>query len=103
MDSLSFRGPIGLGEVAVIRAQVNWAGRTSIEVGCRVEAEDPKIGERRHTSTAYLTFVALDNDRHPVAVPKLMPEDDNQQRRFDEAIRRRTLRLQEREKQGRNS
>ena len=99
MDSLSFRGPIGLGEVAVIRAQVNWAGHTSIEVGCRVEAEDPKIGERRHTSTAYLTFVALDNARKPVGVPRLAVESETEIRRFAQAIERRAIRLNARIRQ----
>lgn len=93
MDSMSFTGPIQLGQIAVIQAQVNWAGRTSMEVGVRVDAEDPKTGTRLHTSTAYLTFVALDEHRNKVAVPALSPQTDDEHRRFSEAQDRREIRL----------
>ena len=96
MDSMSFTGPIQLGQIAVIQAQVNWAGRTSMEVGVRVDAEDPKTGVRTHTSTAYLTFVALDEARNKVAVPTLVPQTDDEQRRFREAQARREVRLSNR-------
>ena len=93
MDSMSFTGPIQLGQIAVIQAQVNWAGRTSMEVGVRVDAEDPKTGTRLHTSTAYLTFVALDEHRNKVAVPALSPQTEDEHRRFHEAQERREIRL----------
>lgn len=93
MDSMSFRGPITQGQIAVIRAQVNWAGRSSMEVGVRVEAENPLTGERTHTSTAYLTFVALTEDREKIEVPDLRLETDEDRRRFEEACERRESRL----------
>lgn len=93
MDSLTFRGPIQQGEIAVIQAQVNWAGRTSMEVGVRVEAEDPKTGTRRHTSTCYLTFVALSDSREKVQVPTLVVETEDERRRWNEACERREARL----------
>ena len=93
MDSLIFKEPIQLGQVAVIRSQVNWAGRTSMEVGVRVEAEDPRTGQRTHTSTAYLTFVALDANRKKARVPRLDPQDATDVRRFEQARARRDSRL----------
>lgn len=96
MDSLIFRAPIQHGQVAVLQAMVNWAGRTSMEVGVRVEAEDPFAGTRTHTSTAYLTFVSLDADHHPMQVPVLRPETEEEQRRFEDALERRRLRLEAR-------
>lgn len=93
MDSLSFVSPIQQGEIVVIRGQVNWAGRTSMEVGIRVDAEDPRTGARRHTSTCYLTFVAVGPDRTKVPVPSLNLETDEDRRRFVEAGERRDARL----------
>jgi len=93
MDQLIFRAPVLLGQIAVLRAQVNWAGRSSMEVGVRVESEDPKTGERVHTSTAYLTFVALDADRNRVVVPTLQPQTDVDRRRHEDAQVRRDRRL----------
>lgn len=93
MDSLIFRAPIRQGEVAVVQAMVNWAGRTSMEVGVRVEAENPFTGERTHTSTAYLTFVSLDADKRPVPVPSLAPTTPDEIRRFEDAVHRRQVRL----------
>lgn len=93
MDELSFRGPIPQGHIAVLQAMVNWAGRTSMEVGVRVEHEDPSTGERAHTSTAYLTFVALDQDGVKIPVPQLDPTSHHEKRRWAEAERRRERRL----------
>ena len=93
MDSLSFLGPISKGQIAVIRAQVNWAGRTSMEVGVRVDAEDPLTGIRTHTSTCYLTFVALSEDKQKVQVPTLRLDSDEDRRRHREASERREARL----------
>lgn len=98
MDSLIFRAPIQNGQVAVLQAMVNWAGRTSLEVGVRVEAEDTLAGVRTHTSTAYLTFVALDADRRPVPVPELVPQTETEMRRFQAAIERRRIRMEARER-----
>jgi acyl-CoA hydrolase len=97
MDELSFRAPLPQGHVAVLQAMVNWAGRTSMEVGVRVEHEDPATGRRQHTSTAYLTFVALGADGGKIVVPRLVPRTADERRRFDEACRRRDRRLAARE------
>ena len=94
MDSLLFKAPIRQGEVAVLQATVNWAGRTSMEVGVRVESENPLTGKRTHTSTAYLTFVSLDNDGQPQPVPTLQPETDVEVARWNAAIERRKQRLE---------
>lgn len=99
MDSLTFRAPIQNGQVAVLQAMVNWAGRTSMEVGVRVEAEDIYSGTRTHTSTAYLTFVALDESRRPMPVPNLVPQTEEEQRRWDDAVERRKIRLAARERE----
>ncbi|MFT7521491.1 MAG: acyl-CoA hydrolase [Kiritimatiellia bacterium] len=93
MDQLSFLAPIPSGHIAVVRACVNWAGRTSMEVGVRVEHEDPYTGDRTHTSSAYMTFVAIDKDGNTVPVPKLVPQTDDDERRHKKAQRRRDARL----------
>jgi acyl-CoA hydrolase len=93
MDHLIFRAPIHQGDITVLQATVNWAGRSSMEVGVRVECEVPTTGERRHTSTAYLTFVALNNDQVPCALPELDLVSDAEKRRFQDAKERREHRL----------
>lgn len=97
MDELSFRAPIPQGHVAVLQAMVNWSGRTSMEVGVRVEHEDPYTGVRRRTSTAYLTFVALGKNGKKIRVPELVPQTDLEKRRWREAEARRAQRLAHRE------
>ncbi len=101
MDDLHFLAPIHVGEVAILKAQVNRAFHTSLEVGVRVEAENPLTGDLRHCSSAYLTFVAIDEAGNRVTVPELLPETENQVRRYEEAEERRQFRL-ERRKQSRN-
>lgn len=93
MDQLTFLAPITHGDVVVVQGMVNWAGRTSMEVGVRVEAEDKRTGLRRKTSTAYLTFVAVDADGQPCPVPRLAPSTPEQVRRAREAEDRRDARL----------
>jgi acyl-CoA hydrolase len=97
MDQLAFKAPIRHGRIAVVQAMVNWAGRTSMEVGVRVEEESPEDALRTHTSTAYVTFVAVDRDRRPIPVPTLAPETADERRRWHEAERRRADRLAHRE------
>ena len=101
MDDLHFLAPIRVGEVAILKAQVNRTFHSSLEVGVRVEAENPLTGEIRHCSSAYLTFVAIDEEGNRVSVPNLIPETENQVRRYEEAEERRRFRL-ERRKQSRN-
>jgi acyl-CoA hydrolase len=97
MDRMTFVSPIHIGELVTCRAKVNAAWNTSMEVGVRVEAENPVTGEIRHTSTAYLTMVALDEDGRPTPVPGLLPETDDEARRNREAEVRRSNRLAERD------
>lgn len=96
MDSLSFLNPIKQGQTAVLRAMVNWAGTTSMEVGVRVEAEDRYTGQRLHTASAYLTFVAISPSGGKVAVPTLRPETALERQRWEEADERRRQRLEAR-------
>jgi acyl-CoA hydrolase len=97
MDRMTFERPIRIAELVTCRAQVNAAWNTSMEVGVRVEAENPRSGEIRHTSTAYLTMVAIDEEGNPSAVPQLLPQSDQELRRNREAELRRANRLAERE------
>lgn len=96
VDRVDFREPIHLGDLVVMKSSVNYAGRTSMEVGVRVEAENLITGERRHTNSCYLTFVAVDRDGRPVMVPSVVPETDEEKRRYAAAIERRRRRLEER-------
>ncbi|HVL81720.1 MAG TPA: acyl-CoA thioesterase [Actinomycetota bacterium] len=93
MDEMSFLHPVMLGDLVTVRASVNYTGRTSMEVGVRVEAEDVQTGRVLHTSTAYLVFVALDGDGNPRSVPPLAPETPDELRRQREAKIRRDARL----------
>ncbi len=95
VDRVDFREPIHLGELVTMYASVNYAHRTSLEVGVRVEAENLLTGVRRHTNTCYLTFVALDDEGRPVPVPPVAPETDDEQRRYREADVRRAQRVAE--------
>lgn len=96
MDDLHFLAPIHVGEVVVLKAQVNRVFHTSLEVGVNVESEMPLTGERRHCSSAYLTFVALDEEGNRVPIPDVRPETETQKRRYAEAEERRRFRLQRR-------
>ncbi|SRR5581483_3030681 len=97
MDRMTFVVPINIGDLVTCTASVNAVWRTSMEVGVRVEAEDPRTGERRHASTAYLTMVALDAEGRPTPAPPLLPETEEERRRQREAEVRRQNRLAERE------
>jgi acyl-CoA hydrolase len=93
IDALHFLTPIQVGEVVVLKAQVNYAGRTSMEVGVRVEAEDVRSGARRYTTKAYLTFVAVDAVGKPRPIPRLTLSSDEDSRRHADAEARRASRL----------
>jgi acyl-CoA hydrolase len=97
MDRMNFLVPIHIGELVTFSASVNAAWRTSMEVGVRVESENPLSGEVRHTNTAYLTMVALDEEGRPAPVPPLLVTTPDEQRREREAELRRANRLAERE------
>jgi acyl-CoA hydrolase len=94
MDEMSFLEPVYLGDVVTVRAMVNEAFRTSMEVGVRVEAESVASGRRVHTSSAYLVFVALDGQGKPRPVPPVLAEDETQRRRQREAKLRQEARLE---------
>ena len=96
MDRLHFLSPVRLGEVVILQAQVNFVARTSMEVGVRVLAENQTTAERRQTTRAYLTFVAVDAAGRPRPVPPLVPETAEDRRRLADAGRRRAVRLRER-------
>ena len=98
MDRMTFEHPVYVGQLVTVKATVNAAWRTSMEVGVRVESENVRTGEIQHTSTAYLTMVALDDDGNPTAVPPVAPETPDETRRAREAQLRRDTRLAERQR-----
>ena len=93
IDRLDFHNPAFIGELLTIKASLNLVGKTSMEIGARVEAENPFTGEKRHIASAYLTFVALDENHQPKEIPPLILEDADEIRRNQEAIERRKIRL----------
>ena len=96
MDDLSFHHPVKLGEFIILKASVNYVGSTSLEVGVKVLSEDPLTGRQTHTSSAYLTFVAVGDDGKPASVPPLQPESETERRRFKDAKERQQNRLNRR-------
>jgi acyl-CoA hydrolase len=98
IDELHFLAPIYKGWVVNLKASLNYVSRSSMEVGVRVQSENPKTGESFHTASAYLTFVALGSDGRPTAVPPLLIDSDEQKRRHHEAELRRSDRLKRKEK-----
>jgi acyl-CoA hydrolase len=93
VDHMTFLNPVHIGQLLVLRSSVNRVFRTSMEVGVKVTVEDLRTGSIRHTSSAYLTFVALDDDGSPTLVPPVIPETAEEKRRFEEAGERRRHRL----------
>ena len=100
IDHMNFLSPVHMGQLIMLRSSVNRAFRTSMEVGVKVEVEDLRTGERHHTSSAYLTFVALDENGNRVEVPPVIPETEEEERRYREAGKRREYRLALRERAG---
>jgi acyl-CoA hydrolase len=98
VDQMTFLHPVHIGQLIILRSSVNRVFRTSMEVGVRVEVENLVTGARRHTSSAYLTFVAVDPHTRRVPVPPVIPETADEKRRFEEADARRTHRLAMRDK-----
>lgn len=93
VDQLTFRQPIRIGDLVTITAEVTYAGHTSMEAEVHVTAEDPVTGVCTHTNTAYLVYVALDNEGKPTQVPPLIPENEEQEKRMEEARARQAYRL----------
>lgn len=94
IDSMTFHSPVRIGNLLTLHARVNWVGRTSIEVGIRVEAENVLTGEVTHTNSAYAVYIALDDNGKPTPVPPLLLEDEEAHRRWQEGAERQHLRLQ---------
>jgi uncharacterized protein (TIGR00369 family) len=96
IDRMVFRQPIRLGDLVILTAEVTYAGRTSMEVEVHVVAENPVTGQQTHTNTAYLVFVALDENHQPVHVPPLIAETEEEKQRMQSARMRQAQRLAER-------
>jgi acyl-CoA hydrolase len=99
IDRLSFHYPVFVGDLMTLKAGLNMVGKTSMEIGVRVETENILTGEIRHIASAYLTFVALDSNGKPIAVPPLILETDEEKRRNEEAMDRKKIRALERIKE----
>ena len=93
VDQMTFRQPIRIGDLVTLTAEVSYVGRTSLEVEVQVEAQNPITGERTHTNTAYLVYVALNEEGEPVPVPRLIPENEAQRRRMEDGKARQAYRL----------
>ena len=98
VDQMSFLHPVHIGQLIVLRSSVNRVFRTSMEVGVRVEVETLFTGHIKHASSAYLTFVAIGKDGKRIPIPPVIPETEQEKRRFVEAEERRAHRLAMREK-----
>lgn len=96
IDSMVFRQPIRIGDLVILNAEVTYTGTTSMEAEVQVTAENPITGERTHTNTAYVVYVALDDDGNPVQVPPLKAETGEQKRRMQSAKERQKYRLTQR-------
>lgn len=97
-DHLDFLAPVHVGDLLILRSSVNRAFRTSMEVGVKCWVESYLTGERRHVSSAYLTYVAVDKQGNRVPVPPIIPESDEEKRRYEDAGRRREHRRAELER-----
>ena len=96
VDKVDFKEPIHVGELLTAHARVNYAGRTSMEVGVKIIAENVLSGERRHTNSCYVTYVALDDHGQPTEVPPVVPETPDEKRRYERAAKRRASRVMDR-------
>lgn len=99
IDRLDFHNPAFIGTLLTFKACINRVGKTSMEVGVRVEAENPVSGKLSHVASAYLTFVALDKDHRPTQIPPLKLETETDNRRNKEAVDRHKVRLSEKTKE----
>lgn len=83
VDQLDFLAPVKMGDIMILKSSVNYTGKSSMEVGVRIESENPKTGSIYHTSSAYLTFVSLNDNGKPQRVPMVTPETDVEKQRFE--------------------
>ena len=93
VDQMSFLKPVYIGNLLILKASVNYVGKTSLEIGVRIEAEDLTNRQIVHTGSSYMTFVALDDEGHPSLIPKVIPVTKEEKRRYNEAKARRAKRL----------
>ncbi|MBX3012106.1 MAG: acyl-CoA thioesterase [Caldilineaceae bacterium] len=93
VDSVTFHQPVLLGRLLLVHGRITWVGNTSLEVELRVETENLLTGEVLHTNSAYFVYVALDEERKPTRVPRLLLETPEEERRFQEGQRRQEARL----------
>jgi uncharacterized protein (TIGR00369 family) len=103
IDRIDFHYPVYVGDLLILKASVNFVGKTSMEVGVRVEAENPITGNIRHTGSAYLTYVALDDNKRPIQLPPLILETDEDRHRNEEAAQRRQMRLSVKKNENQNA
>jgi uncharacterized protein (TIGR00369 family) len=96
IDSMDFRQPIRIGDLVILKAEVSYTGRTSMEASVEVHAENPITGEQTHTNTAYLVYVALDDAGRPTPVPPLLAETDEEQQKLEQGKVRQEQRLKRR-------
>jgi uncharacterized protein (TIGR00369 family) len=94
IDSMTFHSPVHVGDLVSLYASLNWVGRTAMEVGIRVVAENPLTGQQTHTNTAFMVYVAIGNNGRPAEVPRLILETDEERRRWAEAEARQKHRLE---------
>ncbi len=99
MDHIDFLAPVNVGDLLILRSSVNRAFRTSMEVGVKCFVENYIAGTTRHIASAFLTFVAVDRSGGRLPVPPVIPETDEEKRRYEDALRRRKIREQERNRQ----
>ena len=95
---MDFISPVYIGNLVFAMASINYTGKTSMEIGVRIEAECLKTGTHTHVGSAYLTFVALDENDKPVEISQVTPESDEENRRFNDAKKRREIRLEQAKK-----
>lgn len=95
VDKVDFREPVKVGELVTALSRVNFAGRTSMEIGVKIMTEVLTTGEKRHTNSCYLTYVAVDDEGHPTEVPPIEPETPDEKRRYERAKQRRANRVME--------
>lgn len=96
IDRMDFLAPVYLGDLLILKASVNYVGKTSMEIGVRIEAENPLTGRTTHTASCFLTYVALDAKGRPTPVEPVVPVTREEKRRFREAVTRRRIRQVER-------
>ena len=100
VDRLDFLAPARVGDMLILKSSVNYSHNTSMEIGVRIDAENVKTGKKRHTASAYLTFVSLDEKGRPQKVSNIIPESTDEKRRYDEGKERHLQRIERLRKRG---